>query len=223
MTIRVLLVDDQPLLRTGFRMILEAEPDFAVVGECGDGAAAVEAARVLAPDVVLMDVRMPRMDGVAATRLITEAADGAPPRVMVLTTFDLDEYIVEALRAGASAFLLKDAPADDLITAIRVVAAGEAVVAPSVTRRLLDRFASRLPSVAEQDPTALDSLTDRERQVLKLVARGLSNAEIAAELFVSETTVKTHIGHLLNKLGLRDRVQAAVLAYETGLVRPGGG
>jgi DNA-binding NarL/FixJ family response regulator len=227
-SIRVLLVDDQPLLRTGFRMILEAEPDLVVVGECGDGAAAVEAARALQPDVVLMDIRMPRMDGVEATRLITADrrstpdGGGAGPRVMVLTTFDLDEYIVEALRAGASAFLLKDVPADDLIDAIRVVAGGDAVVAPSVTRRLLDRFASKLPSASPAPPSSLDTLTDRERQVLKLVARGLSNSEIATELFVSETTVKTHIGHLLTKLGLRDRVQAAVLAYETGLVRPGG-
>jgi DNA-binding NarL/FixJ family response regulator len=222
-TVRVLLVDDQPLLRTGFRMILEAEPGIAVVGESCDGAAAVEDARTLAPDVVLMDIRMPRMDGVEATRRIV--ADGAgserPPRVLVLTTFDLDEYIVEGLRAGASGFLLKDVPADDLITAIRIVADGAAVVAPSVTRRLLDRFASRLPAADASPPAALESLTERELQVLKLVAKGLSNAEIAAQLFVSETTVKTHVGHLLTKLSLRDRVQAAVLAYESGLVQPG--
>ena len=225
MTVRVLLVDDQPLLRTGFRMILEAESDIAVVGEAGDGAQAVDQVRALQPDVVLMDIRMPRMDGVEATRRIVgprggASADGA--RVLVLTTFDLDEYVVEALRAGASGFLLKDVPADDLIAAIRVVAAGEAVVAPSVTRRLLDRFASRLPAADAPTPKALQNLTERELDVLRLVARGLSNSEIAAELFVSETTVKTHVGHLLTKLDVRDRVQAAVFAYESGLVRPGG-
>jgi DNA-binding NarL/FixJ family response regulator len=219
--IRVLLVDDQPLLRTGFRMILETEPDIAVVGESGDGEAAVAAARALQPDVVLMDVRMPRMDGVQATRLITGAARDNAPRVLVLTTFDLDEYVVEALRAGASGFLLKDVPAEDLVDAIRVVATGEAVVAPSVMRRLLDQFASRLPAANAPIPASLAILTERERQVLKLVARGLSNAEIAAELVVSETTVKTHVGNLLTKLGVRDRVQAAVYAYESGLVQPG--
>ncbi len=244
MTIRVLLVDDQPLLRTGFRMILEAEADIAVVGEAGDGQQALDAVRALQPDVVLMDIRMPRMDGVEATRRIAgpdrdgvaapPAAGGpagsggavsSPPegraRVLVLTTFDLDEYVVEALRAGASGFLLKDVPADDLIAAIRVVADGDAIVAPSITRRLLDRFAARLPSVDEATPAALENLTEREIEVLRLVARGLSNAEIAKELFVSETTVKTHVGHVLTKLGLRDRVQAAVFAYESGLVRPG--
>jgi DNA-binding NarL/FixJ family response regulator len=227
MTIRVLLVDDQPLLRTGFRMILEAEPDVAVVGEAGDGVQAVDLVRALQPDVVLMDVRMPRMDGVEATRRIAgpgapgAGESGRPVRVLVLTTFDLDEYVVEALRAGASGFLLKDVPADDLVQAIRVVAAGEAVVAPSVTRRLLDRFASRLPAADAPTPARLEPLTEREREVLRLVARGMSNAEIARELFVSETTVKTHVGHVLTKLALRDRVQAAVLAYETGLVRPG--
>jgi DNA-binding NarL/FixJ family response regulator len=226
-TIRVQLVDDQPLLRTGFRMILEAEDDLEVVAESGDGLAAVADARVARPDVVLMDIRMPRMDGVEATRRIAGGGSAGAeavvdaPRVLVLTTFDLDEYIVEALRAGASGFLLKDVPADDLTAAIRVVAAGEAVVAPSVTRRLLDRFAQRLPAGDGGRPPGLDTLTDRERQVLKLVARGLSNGEIAAKLGVSETTVKTHVGHVLTKLGLRDRVQAAVLAYETGLVQPG--
>ena len=220
--IRVLLVDDQPLLRTGFRMILEAEPDLVVVGEAGDGEAALELARTLAPDVVLMDVRMPRMDGVEATRRIVgpHPAPGTA-RVLVLTTFDLDEYVVEALRAGASGFLLKDVPADDLVTAIRVVAAGDAVVAPSITRRLLDRFASHLPAADAPTPTALARLTERELDVLRLVAKGRSNAEIAGELFVSETTVKTHVGHVLTKLDLRDRVQAAVFAYEVGLVRPG--
>jgi DNA-binding NarL/FixJ family response regulator len=220
--IRVLLVDDQPLLRTGFRMILEAEPDLAVVGEAGDGQQARDQVRALQPDVVLMDIRMPRMDGVEATRHITGPGRDGPAKVLVLTTFDLDEYVVEALRAGASGFLLKDAPAHELVQAIRVVAAGEAMLAPSITRRLLDKYAGRLPS-GEQTPApqALGTLTEREVEVLKLVARGLSNAEIAAELFVSETTVKTHVGHVLTKLALRDRVQAAVYAYESGLVRPG--
>lgn len=219
--IRVLLVDDQPLLRTGFRMILDAEPDIAVVGEAGDGLAAIDAARALQPDVALMDIRMPRMDGVEATRHITGSQRSGNIRVLVLTTFDLDEYILEALRSGASGFLLKDAPADDLVDAIRIVARGDAVVAPSITRRLLDRFASRLPSANDPTPTKLEHLTDREREVLKLVARGMSNGEIAAALFVSETTVKTHVGNVLAKLGLRDRVQAAVYAYESGLIRPG--
>ena len=219
MSIRVLLVDDQPLLRTGFRMILESEQDLVVVGEAGDGQQAVEATRALQPDVVLMDIRLPRMDGVEATRRLTE--DDPTARVLVLTTFDLDEYVVEALRAGASGFLLKDVPADDLVDAIRLVAAGDAVVAPRITRRLLDRFAKRLPTADAPTPAALEALTERETDVLRLVARGMSNAEIASELVVSETTVKTHVGHLLTKLGLRDRVQAAVLAYETGLVRPG--
>lgn len=219
--VRVLLVDDQPLLRTGFRMILEAEPDIVVVGEAGDGAAAVDAARALQPDVVLMDVRMPRMDGVEATRRVTAEAGDHGPRVLVLTTFDLDEYVIEALRAGAAGFLLKDVPADDLVDAIRVVARGDAVVAPSITRRLLDRFASRLPSGREQTPDVLPQLTEREREVLRYVARGMSNAEIAGVLFLSETTVKTHVGNVLTKLGVRDRVQAAVYAYESGLVRPG--
>ena len=222
MTVRVLLVDDQPLLRTGFRMILEAEPDIAVVAEASDGVQAVELARSMQPDVVLMDIRMPRMDGVEATRQIASPGGAATCRVLVLTTFDLDEYVVEALRAGASGFLLKDVPADDLIAAIRLVAAGDAVVAPSVTRRLLDRFASRLPSADAPTPKALQSLTERELDVLRLVARGHSNAEIASALFVSETTVKTHVGHVLTKLSVRDRVQAAVYAYESGLVRPGG-
>ncbi|MGN6242638.1 MAG: response regulator [Motilibacteraceae bacterium] len=222
--VRVLLVDDQPLLRTGFRMILESEPDLLVVGEAADGEQAVELTRALLPDVVLMDVRMPRLDGVEATRRITSApVAAATPRVLVLTTFDLDEYVVQALRAGASGFLLKDVPADDLVSAIRVIAAGDAVVAPSITRRLLDRFASRLPSENDAPtPELLAQLTERELDVLRLVARGMSNAEIAQELQVSETTVKTHVGHLLTKLSLRDRVQAAVLAYETGLVVPGG-
>jgi DNA-binding NarL/FixJ family response regulator len=218
-TIKVLLADDQPLLRTGFRMILEAEPDLEVVGEAGDGETAVRLARRLEPDVVLMDIRMPVMDGVAATR---ELVEHGGVRVLILTTFNLDEYVVEALRAGASGFLLKDVPAVDLVNAIRVVAAGDAVVAPAVTRRLLDRFAHRLPGAqaARPEAGALDGLTERELSVLRLVSRGLSNAEIAAELVVTETTVKTHVHHLLTKLGLRDRVQLVVLAYEAGLVRP---
>ncbi len=205
MTIRVLLVDDQPLLRTGFRMILEAETDITVVGEAADGLQALDSVRALQPDVVLMDVRMPRMDGVEATRRIVDGDPARNARVLVLTTFDLDEYIVEALRAGASGFLLKDVPADDLVAAIRVVARGDAVVSPSVTRRLLDRFASRLPAPDAPTPAILQRLTEREVDVLRLVARGLSNAEIAGTLFVSETTVKTHVGHVLTKLGLRDR------------------
>lgn len=218
--IRVLLVDDQPLLRTGFRMILDAEPDITVVGESSDGEVAIADARALQPDVIVMDIRMPHLDGVQATQAITGATRDSAPRVLVLTTFDLDEYVVEALRAGASGFLLKDAPADDLVAAIRTVASGDAVVAPSVTRRLLDMFAHRLPTTDRPESGALALLTEREREVLKLVARGLSNAEIAAELIVSETTVKTHVGNLLTKLGVRDRVQAAVYAYESGLVRP---
>ena len=216
---RILLADDQPLLRTGFRMVLGAEQDLDIVGEAGDGAEAVDLARRLLPDVVLMDIRMPRLDGVAATRAIVDAR--LPVRVLILTTFDLDEYVVGALRAGASGFLAKDVPAEDLVTAIRTVAAGEAVVAPRILKRLLDRFADSLPDPSSTPPKALDSLTEREREVLVQVARGLSNAEIAAELSVSETTIKTHVGHVLTKLGLRDRVQAVVLAYETGLVRPG--
>jgi len=216
--IKVLLVDDQPLLRTGFRMVLGAETDIDIVAEAGDGAEAVDLARRLLPDVVLMDIRMPRMDGVAATKAIVDAK--LPVKVLILTTFDLDEYVVGALRAGASGFLAKDVPADDLVAAIRSVAAGEAVVAPRILRRLLEKFVDRLPDPSGSTPTSLEVLTDRERQVLLLVARGMSNAEIARELTVSETTVKTHVGHVLTKLGLRDRVQAVVLAYESGLVKP---
>jgi DNA-binding NarL/FixJ family response regulator len=218
--IRVLLVDDQPLLRTGFRMVLSAEPDLVVVGEAGDGEQAIALTRTLEPAVVLMDIRMPRLDGVAATRAIVES--GAASRVLVLTTFDLDEYVVGALRAGASGFLSKDVPAEDLIAAIRTVAAGDAVVSPRILRRLLHAVADRLPDPAPAQAAALQVLTEREREVLGLVAKGRSNSEIAAELFVSEATVKTHVGHVLTKLGLRDRVQAVVLAYESGLVRPGG-
>lgn len=219
MSLRVLVVDDQGIVRAGFAAVIDAEDDMTVVGEAADGVTAVVLAAELAPDVIVMDVRMPELDGIAATRIIT-ARENAP-RVLVLTTFDLDEYVVEALRAGASGFLLKDAPANELVQAIRVVAAGEAMLAPSITRRLLDKYAGHLPSGDEPVPDTLHTLTDREVEVLKLVARGLSNAEIAADLFVSETTVKTHVGHVLTKLGLRDRVQAAVYAYESGLVRPG--
>jgi DNA-binding NarL/FixJ family response regulator len=219
--IRVLIADDQPLMRTGFRMILDAEPDLEVVGEAADGGEAVRLAGHVRADVVLMDIRMPGVDGIEATRRL--AGDGVqdPVRVLILTTFDLDEYVLSALRAGASGFLLKDVPPEDLVDAIRVVAAGDALLAPSVTRRLLDRFASTLPDPAAARPAALDSLTARELEVLGLVAQGMSNAEIAEHLVVSETTVKTHVGRLLAKLDLRDRVQAVVLAYETGIVRPG--
>jgi DNA-binding NarL/FixJ family response regulator len=213
--IRVLVVDDQEMMRAGFRTILEAQGDIAVVAEAGDGAAAIEAAQRTHPDVVLMDIRMPRMDGIEATRRLRDQ------RVVILTTFDHDEYIVEGLRAGASGFLLKDAPPEELIRAVRVVAAGDALLAPDVTRRLLDRVAARLPSVRGRPPE-IDELTERERDVLQLVARGCSNSEIAQRLQVSETTVKTHVSHVLEKLGLRDRVQAVVLAYETGMVEPHG-
>jgi DNA-binding NarL/FixJ family response regulator len=223
MAISVLLVDDQPLLRTGFRLILESEPDISVVGEAADGRDALTAVRRLLPDVVLMDIRMPGKDGIQATRDVLEWARGSDHRVrvLVLTTFDLDEYVVEALRAGASGFLLKDVPPDDLVGAIKVVAEGAAIVAPTITRRLLDRFADRLPSTRERPDSDLHRLTEREREVLRLLARGLSNAEIARTLVVSETTVKTHVGNVLTKLGLRDRVQAVVHAYETGVIRPG--
>ncbi len=221
MSISLLIVDDQPLLRTGFRMILEAEPDFRVVGEAADGRSGVEAALRLGPDVVLMDIRMPVMDGVEATRQLAGPGAEPPMRVLVLTTFDLDEYIVEALRNGASGFLLKDAPPEQLIEAIRVVADGGALLAPSVTRRLLDTFAHRLPRADATGSAALVDLTERELEVLRLMAAGRSNAEIAGDLFVSETTVKTHVSRVLMKLGLRDRVQAVVFAYETGLVQPG--
>jgi DNA-binding NarL/FixJ family response regulator len=220
MTIRVLVVDDQPLIRAGFHKMVEARPDLEVVGEAADGAEALEQTRRLAPDVVLMDVRMPTMDGLEATRQLAGPGVANPTRVLILTTFDLDEYVYEALRAGASGFLLKDAPPEELAAAIRVVAAGEALLAPSVTRRLIQRFAGQ-PPPKTVDAKALGRLTDRETEVLRLLARGLSNAQIAAELVVSETTVKSHVAHLLMKLGLHDRVQAVVLAYETGFVQPG--
>ncbi|MFD5026398.1 response regulator [Streptomyces sp. NPDC058373] len=220
--IRVMLVDDQTLLRTGFRMVLSAQPDMEVVGEASDGAEAIEVLRSTAVDVVLMDVRMPRLDGVEATRRICAAEQ--PPKVLILTTFDLDEYAFTGLRAGASGFMLKDVPPSELLTAIRSVHSGDAVVAPSTTRRLLDRFAPMLPDAAAKPRHAgLDRLTGREREVMILVAQGLSNGEIAAHLVLSEATVKTHVGRILTKLGLRDRVQVVVLAYETGLIRAGSG
>ncbi len=217
MTVRVVIADDQTLVRTGFRAIVSHEPDLDVVGEAGDGRAAVEQVRLHRPDVVLMDIRMPGMDGLEATRLLT--ANRSTARVLVLTTFDLDEYVFAALRAGASGFLLKDAPADQLLTAIRVIAAGDALIAPSVTRRLIAEFANQ-PTPTDQ-PAQLESLTPRERDVLRLLARGMSNSEIAAALFLGDATIKTHVSRILTKLGLRDRVQAVVLAYESGLTRPG--
>jgi DNA-binding NarL/FixJ family response regulator len=217
-SIRVLLCDDQALVRSGFRMILEAREDIEVVGEAGDGAQALELERRRRPDVILMDVRMPRLDGVEATRRLVDA--GSEARVLILTTFDLDEYVYEALRAGASGFLLKDVQPAQLVEAIRVVARGEALLAPTVTRRLLDRFAQALPASPGEPPPELSSLTERELEVLGLLASGLSNAELAERLFLSETTVKTHVSSILRKLGLRDRVQAVVVAYRAGLAPP---
>jgi len=215
--IRVLVADDQALMRGGFRMILDAESDLEVIGEAIDGADAVRGFERWQPDVVVMDVRMPTMDGIEATRRITTIDPSA--KVLILTTFDLDEYVYDALRAGASGFLLKDRPPEELIHAVRVVAVGDALLAPAVTRRLIEEFAHR-PD-APVAPAGLEELTDREREVLVLMARGLSNAEIASSLFVAETTVKTHVGRVLHKLALRDRAQAVVLAYESGLVQPG--
>lgn len=217
---RVMLVDDQAMVRAGFRMILEAEPDITVVGEAVDGEDAVRAVERCRPDVVLMDVRMPHMDGIEATRRI--CARPNPPRVLVLTTFDLDSYVYSALRAGASGFLLKDAPAEQLVEAVDVIARGDALLAPSITRLLIDEVARR-PALDPGDVAGLADLTDREREVLVLVARGLSNGEIAERLYLGEATIKTHVGRVLAKLGLRDRVQAVVLAYESGLVTPGEG
>ncbi|MFD1934707.1 response regulator [Nonomuraea mangrovi] len=219
--IRVLLVDDQPMIRTGFRLILEAEPDITVVGEAGDGQSGVDDTRALQPDVVLMDVRMPRMDGVEATRRIVES--GSASRVIILTTFDLDEHVHDALRAGASGFLVKDGPADSLVAAIRTVAEGDAVISPRVTRRLLERFARLAEQPPAPAPRGLDALTARELDVLRALTRGLSNVEIAQELHVSEATVKTHVANILGKYQLRDRVQAVILAYDTGLARPAAG
>jgi DNA-binding NarL/FixJ family response regulator len=219
MSIRVLLADDQAMVRAGFRMVLESEPDIEVAGEAADGANAVAQARELAPDVVLMDVQMPVMDGLAATRQIAGLPDGDAIRVLILTTFERDEYIFEALRAGASGFLLKNASPEDLIEAVRIVADGNSLLAPTVTRRVIEEFV-KAPAAAPV-PFDITMLTDRELEVLRLLARGRSNAEIANELYVGEATVKTHISNILTKLDLRDRVQAVVFAYETGLVRPG--
>jgi len=221
-SVRVLLVDDQALVRAGFRRIIDAEPDLEVVGEAGDGLEAVHRAGRLKPDVILMDIRMRELDGLEATRRILRGDGGhaSRPRVIMLTTFDLDEYIYAALRAGASGFLLKDEPPEQLLDAVRIVAAGDALLAPSVTRRLIEQYA-QMPLIEPEPPTGLDELTPREREVLDHLVRGLSNAEIAEVLVVSEGTVKTHVARLLAKLGLRDRVHAVVLAYESGLIRPG--
>jgi DNA-binding NarL/FixJ family response regulator len=222
MTIRVLVVDDQMLVRAGFRMILDAEDDLLVVGEAGDGLEALDAVVATTPDVVLMDIRMPNLDGVEATARIHKLGLAQPPRVLMLTTFDLDEYVFTALRNGASGFLLKDTPPDTLIDAIRSVARGDALLAPSVTRRLIEDYVRRPgPTAPAAVPPGLPDLTERELEVLRHIARGLSNAEIARELYLGETTVKTHVGRVFMKLGLRDRVQAVVLAYEAGLVVPG--
>jgi DNA-binding NarL/FixJ family response regulator len=213
--LRLLIADDQPLMRAGFRAVLEATGEMEVVGEAGDGESTVELARRVRPDVVLMDIRMPRLDGIEATRRL------AGYRVLILTTFGLDEYIIDALRAGASGFILKDVPTEELVHAVRVIAAGEALLSPAVTRRLLDRVGRRLPASATTAPAAFAELTEREREVFELLARGLSNAEIAELLVVGDATVKTHVSNVLMKLGLRDRVQAVVLAYESGLIAPG--
>jgi DNA-binding NarL/FixJ family response regulator len=218
MSVGVLLADDQAMVRAGFRMILETDPDISVVGEASNGEQAVASTRRLRPDVVLMDIQMPEVDGLQATRQITDD-DELRSRVVILTTFERDEYVFEALQAGASGFLLKNAPPEELLHAVRVVAAGDALLAPSVTRRIIEQFAQR--PIKPQLGTQLESLTHREREVLVMLARGNSNAELAAELFVSEGTIKTHVSSVLSKLGLRDRVQAVVLAYETGLVTPG--
>jgi DNA-binding NarL/FixJ family response regulator len=218
---RVLIADDQQMVRAGLRMILEHEPDVEVVGEAGDGTEALELARRMRPDVVLMDIRMPRMDGLEATRNLL-SQPGIATRVLILTTFEIDEYVFEAIRAGASGFLLKTAPPADLVHAVRVVAAGDALLSPSITRQLIGEFA-RLSRRPVESPPEVASLTEREAEVLKLVAAGLSNAEIAKGLFLGEATIKTHLGRVLDKLGLRDRVQAVIYAYEHGLVEPGWG
>jgi DNA-binding NarL/FixJ family response regulator len=215
-----LIADDQALVRGGFRMILDAQPDIEVCGEAGDGREALRAAEETRPDVVLMDVRMPELDGIEATRHLL-AAPGTPPRVLVLTTFDLDEYVYEAMRAGASGFMLKDIDPPELARAVRVVNAGDALLAPAITRRLIEQFTQR-PSPGSSAPPEVEELTPRELEVLRLVARGMSNAEIGEALFLSPATAKTHVARILSKLGLRDRIQAVVLAYETGLVQPGG-
>jgi DNA-binding NarL/FixJ family response regulator len=219
-SIRLLIVDDQELVRTGFRLFLETQDDLEVVGEARDGAEAIDRAQQLQPDVILMDIRMPRIDGVEATRRLTSAGLEPPPRVLVLTTFDLDEYVFGALRAGAAGFLLKDAPRERLVEAIRVVHSGDALLSPSITRRLVEDFAARTDPL-QPPPALVDELTPREREVLVLVARGLSNREIADRLVVTDATVKSHVGSILMKLGLRDRVQAVVFAYEHGIVVAG--
>jgi DNA-binding NarL/FixJ family response regulator len=218
-TIGVLIADDQALMRAGFRMILEAEADLKVLGEATNGREAVAEAGALRPDVVLMDVRMPEMDGIEATRRLLDA--NGDTKVVMLTTFDVDEYVYEALRAGASGFLVKDVPPEQLVAGIRSVAAGDSLLAPSVTRRLIEEFVRRPPDAVRAPPRELERLTTREVEVLRMMARGLSNAEIAAEFFVSETTIKTHVGHVLAKIGVRDRVQAVVFDYESGVVEPG--
>lgn len=221
--LRIALVDDQPLVRAGFAMVIDSQDDLEVVAQASDGAAAVEELRARTVDVVLMDVRMPRMDGIEATsRILAQSPEGRAPKIIVLTTFDLDEYVVSAIRAGASGFLLKDAQPEDLLGAIRTVHSGDAVIAPSATRRLLARVIAA-PEPQEKDTSVLDVLTEREREVLALMGRGYSNPEIGAELFVAEATVKTHVGRVLAKLGARDRVQAVIVSFETGLVSPGAG
>jgi DNA-binding NarL/FixJ family response regulator len=217
--IRLLLVDDEPLVRSGVRMILEGEDDIEFVGEAADGNEALDLARLLAPDLVLLDIRMPALDGIETTRRLLAHVD-SPPRVLVLTTFDLDEYVYEAMKAGASGFILKNVPPAKLVDAVRTVATGDALLAPAITRRMIERFVQRPPATNGRPPR-LEELTDRELDVLRLIARGLSNAEIATSLFLSQATVKSHVNRVLSKLSLRDRTQAAVLAYETGLVEPG--
>jgi DNA-binding NarL/FixJ family response regulator len=220
MSVRVVIADDQALVRAGFKMILEAEPEIEVIGEAEDGVEAVEMIERLKPDVALMDIRMPRLNGLEATRQIVNSGADTHTRVLMLTTFDLNEYVYEALRAGASGFLLKDVPAEQLVAGIQVVARGEALLAPSITRRLIEEFAKNSP-IERVAPKEIEELTTREFEVFKLIARGMSNAEIAAELIVSETTVQTHVARILMKLHLRDRVQAVVYAYESGLSQPG--
>jgi DNA-binding NarL/FixJ family response regulator len=218
MAIRVLIVDDQALIRAGFRMILDAQPDLEVVGEAADGSTAIDAVRTLRPDVVLMDIRMPGVDGIEATRRITEA--GVTSKIVILTTYDLDEYVFDALAAGASGFLLKHVPPEELVHGVRVAASGDALLAPSITKRLIEEFAKHRAPV-RAGGTDLHTLTDREQEVIRLLGRGLSNPEIARELKVGEATVKTHVAHVLDKLGLRDRVQAVIFSYEVGLIKPG--